>query len=83
MDGQGRVEFVDSKITYEGSFREDQITGRGRMDHLESGAVFEGDFVQGRKHGYGTFKLKGGQIYRGIYLNGVTDSDQDNFGPRF
>ena len=49
-EGKGTMNWKDSGITFEGSWREDKANGHGRM-LFKDGSVYEGDWVNGQREG--------------------------------
>ena len=69
-------------VVYSGGFDENMFEGQGKIEYLDSGNVFEGKFEKHTKHGPATFKLKTGEIYRGIFQYNAAKAEKDDFGKR-
>ena len=67
MNGFGKLS-IDSKIKYEGEFKDDKYHGKG-IEHFSHGE-FNGTFENGLRMGYGEFTWKNiDKIFKGNYLN--------------
>ena len=63
------------QFTYEGDFKDDEMTGRG-VYRLANGDVYEGGFLKGEMHGLGQYKYESGSSYYGEW----SKSDKKGFG---
>ena len=76
-DGNGHIDFQNG-ATYEGSFREGDITGKGVYKYPNGQIKYEGEYLNGKRHGQGTAYYSNGEIaFKGIYYQG---NKKDGYG---
>lgn len=69
--GKGRYDAT--AWIYTGAFYLGKMTGKGTVRHVsgpDKGSEYEGDFVDGKPHGWGTYRDKDGQVHAGTFENG-------------
>lgn len=56
--------------TYEGEWKEDEMSGQGKITYSHSGSTLEGTFKHGHPHGVCSFKAVDGQYKQGKWVHG-------------
>ena len=69
-DGFGKVYYKDLKDTYEGEFKDNNITGKGTYK-WNDGESYTGNFINGKMEGKGIYKWPDGSYYEGDYVNNI------------
>ena len=71
--GKGKIIFYNnSSESYEGDFKNDQITGKGFYVWKNKHTYF-GEFLCGKMHGKGLYKWPDGNQYKGDYIYGIKE----------
>ena len=70
MDGFGKITFLKDGNTYEGEFRQNEISGQGTFT-WNNGDSYSGMMYKGTMNGYGKYTYANGEVYEGYYANGV------------
>jgi hypothetical protein len=75
-DGKG-IEYIDSKIIYEGEWKHNRYSGMGRLNFNHGS--YEGNFRYGSFYGYGVFYDKHGKVY----YKGNMDGQRSGYGTSY
>jgi hypothetical protein len=68
--GEGTYTRADGTTTYTGQWKEDTFHGKGTCTHAD-GTTYQGQFQDGKMHGEGTHTFVGGEVFKGVWINGV------------
>lgn len=72
-EGAGKLVSLETKSSYEGSWKEDKQHGEGTEHFLENNSTYTGHFALGVKEGYGEFQWSDGSKYTGEFKNNKLD----------
>lgn len=64
--GTGKMTYAATGDVYEGSFRDDKLSGYGVITYA-NGDRYEGNFENSQKHGKGKFTFANGNCYEGMF----------------
>ena len=72
--GKGKIIFYNNNSeSYEGDFKNGDITGKGFYIWKNKHTYYLGDFLRGKMHGKGIYKWPDGNVYEGEYIYGIKE----------
>lgn len=68
MDGKGII-IGNNGNKYEGEFKNGLYNGEGKFTWVEEKEEYKGSYTYGKKYGYGEYKFKNGNLYKGNWFD--------------
>ena len=71
-EGYGEVNYILTKDSYKGNFKDNSITGKGIYTWANK-HTFQGEFLNGKMHGEGIYTWPEGGYYKGHYVDNIKE----------